>query len=296
MPKNGRTATPEPERLKDLLPPGLNEWRGTTKAGVPWEIHRGDAAAVLKTLAAAKFDCVITSPPYFWQRDYHVEGQIGKEETIDAYVKAVVTTMTEVRRVMKKSALLFLNLGDTYYSAKGEPKGTDKKNSARRFGLRAVDKGGLGVSRKTAIGIPWRVAISMISTGWTLRSTIVWHRDKSLPEPTAKDRPWRTYELIFMFSTSPKYHFNKDGLADEQDIWTIPAPSTSSNGYHYATFPEKLVERCLAVGCPPKGTVLDPFSGSGTVLRVALRNNSPAVGIDLNTEYCTYMTRELTSI
>src|SRR5690242_20231503 len=114
------------------LPSGLNEWRGTTKAGTPWEIHRGDASAVLKTLVPNRFDCVVTSPPYFWQRDYQVDGQIGKEPTIEGYVDAIGNAMLDVRRVLKPTGLLFLNLGDTYYSAKGEPHGKDKKNMARR--------------------------------------------------------------------------------------------------------------------------------------------------------------------
>jgi len=274
------------------IPTGLNEWRGISKTGIPWEVHRGDASAVLKALEANRVDCVVTSPPYYSQRDYHVEGQIGLEPTIDGYVNAVASTMIELRRVLKPTGLAFLTLGDTYYSAKGEPKGTDRKNQARRFGLRAVDKSGLGVARKTAIGIPWRIAIRMISDGWTLRSAIVWQRDKAVPEPTAQDRPWRTYEFIFMFSKSPKYYFNRKALGTEQDIWLIPAPS-KVNAVHFATFPERLVERCLGIGCPIGGVVLDPFAGTGTVLRVALRHKSPAIGIDLNQQYCELMTTSL---
>jgi hypothetical protein len=119
---------------------------------------------------------VVTSPPYYWQRDYKVVGQIGQEKTIHGFVMNVADIMEEVNRVLKTDGLLFLNMGDTYYSAKGQPKGTDKKSSARRFGLRAVDASGLGVPRKTIIGIPWRVALEMIARGWILRSPIVWTR------------------------------------------------------------------------------------------------------------------------
>ena len=155
---------------------GLNEWRGHTRDNIPWVIHRGDVRKVLATLSDNSFDCVVTSPPYYWQRDYDVNGQIGKEPTIEGYVNVIADVMDSVRRVLSNDGLLFLNLGDTYYSAKGQPKGVDRKNGARRFGLRAVDASGLGVARKTAIGIPWRVAIEMITRGWTLRSPIVWRR------------------------------------------------------------------------------------------------------------------------
>ncbi|HQU45827.1 MAG TPA: site-specific DNA-methyltransferase [Pirellulales bacterium] len=260
-------------------------------------MHRGDARRVLATLQEGRFHCVITSPPYFWQRDYDVEGQIGKEPQVEDYVESIADVMDGVKRVLRRDGLLFLNLGDTYYSAKGEPKGIDRKNAARRFGLRAVDASGLAMPRKTAIGIPWRVALKMIERNWTLRSPIVWQREGSLPEPTAKDRPHRTYEMLFMFSQSPRYYFSRDALGKGvEDIWKISSRPKSTNGVHSAAFPEALVEKCLRVGCPEGGHVLDPFAGSGTVLRVALRSHRLAVGIDLNETFCEYMARELGSL
>jgi DNA modification methylase len=275
---------------------GLHEWRGHTKDGLPWVVHRGDVLKVLATIEANSFDCVVTSPPYYWQRDYQVEGQIGKESTIASYVKIVSDAMDGVRRVLKKDGLLFLNLGDTYYSAKGQPKGVDRKNVARRFGLRAVDASGLGVPRKTAIGIPWRVAIEMIARGWTLRSPIVWRREANPPEPTAKDRPWRTYEMVFMFSKTPRYQFYRENLNNEEDIWTISDRPKNAKGIHAAAFPEQLVQKCLDVGCREGGSVLDPFAGSGTALRVALKSGRPATGIDLSESYCDHMVKELNKL
>lgn len=272
---------------------GLHEWRGHTRKGVAWQVHRGDACEVLKTLTAGSHHCAITSPPYYWQRDYDAEGQIGKEKKIEEYVSAVCDAMDEVRRVLRDDGLLFLNLGDTYYSAKGQPKGVDRKNRGRRFGLRAVDASGLGVSRKTIIGIPWRVAIEMIDRGWTLRSPIVWRREGSIPEPTAKDRPWRTYEMLFMFSKSPRYHFDRDGLDPGEDIWTISDRPKNTNGLHLAPYPDALVDRCLCVGCPAGGVVLDPFAGSGTTLRVAVKSGRGGTGIDISQPFCEYMVHKL---
>jgi len=274
-------------------PSGIHDWRGHTRHGVEWQVHKGDARSVLKNFDADSFNCVVTSPPYYWQRDYKVAGQIGQERSIGGYVQDVAEVMDEVRRVLAKDGLLFLNLGDTYYSAKGQPKGADKKSSARRFGLRAVDAGGLGVPRKTIIGIPWRVALEMISRGWILRSPIVWTRKGTIPEPTAKDRPWRTYEMIFMFSKSPRYHFSRAPLKSDEDIWAISARRRSNGGLHSAAYPEQLVERCLEVGCPEGGRVLDPFAGIGTTLRVALNSGRSAVGIDLNEQFCDFIVNEL---
>ncbi|MEO0118685.1 MAG: site-specific DNA-methyltransferase [candidate division WOR-3 bacterium] len=73
------------------------------------------------------------------------------------------------------------------------------------------------------------------------------------------------------------------------DVWRI---STSKNKImHFATFPEKLVEKCILAGCPEGGIVLDPFVGSGTTAVVAKRLNRNFIGIDINPEYCE-MTRE----
>lgn len=295
--QNGGVPTPKGESATGNGPlAGLHFWGGHTKGGIAWEVHRGDVVKALAPLKDARFHCVITSPPYFWQRDYDVDGQIGKESTIDGYVSAIASAMEGVKRVMRPDGLLFLNLGDTYYSAKGEPKGVDIKNGARRFGLRAVDASGLGVPRKTVIGIPWRVALAMITNGWTLRSPIVWQRESTIPEPTAKDRPWRTYEMLFMFSKTPRYYFNRTALTDEEDIWTISKRPKNTKGVHSAAFPEELVEKCLQVGCPPEGQVLDPFAGSGTVLRVSVRSGRPAVGIDLSERFCEHMARDLGSL
>jgi len=270
---------------------GLHEWRGHTRSGVPWEVHRGDALQVLARLNENSFNLAVTSPPYFWQRDYQVKGQIGMEQSIADYVNRIVVVMDEVRRVLKKDGVLFLNLGDTYYSAKGQPKGADKKHSARRFGLRAVDASGLGVPRKTCIGIPWRVALGMIDRGWILRSPIIWQRKSAPPEPTAKDRPWKTYESVFMFSKNPRYYFDRLQLCREEDIWTISERPTKAKGIHSAAFPDELAARCISVGCPANGTVLDPFAGSGTVLRVALKSGRTATGIDINQRFCEHMAR-----
>lgn len=273
---------------------GLHNWSGHTRDGNSWEVMRGDCVTSLKALEAERFQCAVTSPPYYWQRDYKVEGQIGLEKDIDGYVNDVVDSMEAVKRVLKKDGVLFLNLGDTYYSAKGLPKGNDKKNKARRFGLRAVDASGLGVPRKTILGLPWRVAISMISKGWILRAPIIWERNNSLPEPTAKDRPWRTYEFVFLFAKHPKYSFSRSKLGASEDIWRIPVRSNKTNNVnHSATFPELLAAKCIECGSNEGDEILDPFAGSGSTLFAALKANRAAFGIDLKPEYCEAMAKQL---
>ena len=66
-------------------------------------------------------------------------------------------------------------------------------------------------------------------------------------------------------------------------MWTV-----STNGFrcaHFATFPEKLIEPCILAGCPEGGTVLDPFTGSGTTGAVAKRLGRNFVGCEINPDY-----------
>lgn len=256
---------------------------------------------MLRYLPADHYHCVVTSPPYFWLRDYAVTGQIGHEDSVGGYVEAMAAVMDEVYRVLRRDGLLFLNIGDTYYSGKGKSHGVDRKSAKRRFGLRAVDKSGglgIGIRPKSVIGVPWRLAIEMSRRMWVLRSAIIWHRKHALTE-SVKDRPRRSYENIFMFSKDRNYFFNRLALRDvvvEEDVWSISARPKATNGIDTAPFPDELVERCLALGCPPQGNVLDPFAGSGTTLRVAVRMGHSAAGIDLKREFCDYMQDQLRTI
>jgi len=276
----------------------LKRWCGATGRRQKWEVYCGDARTVLAHLPEDQFDCVVTSPPYYWLRDYGIQGQIGHEDTVTEYITSIADIMSEVYRVLRKDGLLFLNLGDTYYSGKGESQGIDRKSAKRRFGLRAVDKSGgvgIGIRPKSVIGIPWRTALELAQRHWVLRSAIIWHRKHALAE-AVKDRPRRSYENVFMFAKSRNYFFNRQALADvvvEEDVWTIAARPKPTNGIDTAPFPDELVERCLKIGCPPGGRVLDPFAGSGTTLRVALASGRCATGIDLHADFCRYMVDQL---
>ncbi len=269
---------------------------GCTSTNIKWTVHNGDAYGVLRELPNESSNCVVTSPPYYWLRDYGVEGQIGQEDTVSGYVNSINKVMSEVYRVLTRDGVLFLNLGDTYYSGKGKSRGVDKKSSKRRFGLRADDKSGgldVGIKPKSRIGIPWRVALEMLKHNWILRSPIIWYRKHSLPE-SVKDRPRRSYEHIFMFVKNRKYYFNRQPLEDEEqeDMWTIIARPKATN-LGTAPYPDELVLRCINIGCPPGGNVLDPFAGGGTTVRVAVKSGRSAVGIDLNSTFCKYMIETL---
>ena len=122
---------------------GRSSWitAGSKIAGV----MLGDSASMLKQLPDETFNIAVTSPPYYWVRDYGYDGQVGHEERVDAYVEALMKVFDEVKRTLHPEGVFFLNIGDTYYSGNGQPHGSDPRSSSRNFArtkMRPVDKSG----------------------------------------------------------------------------------------------------------------------------------------------------------
>jgi site-specific DNA-methyltransferase (adenine-specific) len=249
------------------------------------KVIAGDCREVLRTLPEASVNCAVTSPPYFWLRDYGVDGQIGHEPDVASFVAVLGDVFDEVRRVLRDDGVLWLNLGDSYYSGNGQPMGSDPRSSSRNFSrtkLRPLDVGGWDIPKKSLLGIPWLVAFELQRRGWTLRSDVIWCRPSALSEPSVTDRPGRQHEYLFLLSKSRRYFFNQSGTP-EASVWHIA--HERGNRAHSAAFPEELVQRCILTGCPEGGTVLDPFGGSGTTGVVADRLRRDAVLIELNPQY-----------
>jgi DNA modification methylase len=67
------------------------------------------------------------------------------------------------------------------------------------------------------------------------------------------------------------------------DVWSIP--TRPYKGPHFAAYPIDLPLRCIAAGCKPGGTVLDPFAGSGTTGLAAIQLGRRFTGIDLSADF-----------
>jgi DNA modification methylase len=270
----------------------------------------GDARARLAELPGDLADLVVTSPPYFRQRDYTVAGQVGQEDSPSEYVRRLVEVFHEVRRVLKPHGSLWVVLGDKY------------------------DDGEL-------CGMPWRVALALQEDGWYLRSDVIWHKPNAMPSST-KTRPTTDHEYVFFLSKSRDYYYDADAIREphvtfteksrmrggrrhfgqrggtpeagknpgssnlhdgrwdqafhplgrnKRTVWSIPL--SKFREAHFAVFPERLVELCIQASCPANGLVLDPFLGSGTTLLVARRLGRQFLGIDINPEYCEMAKRRL---
>jgi site-specific DNA-methyltransferase (adenine-specific) len=257
------------------------------------EIIQGDCRDVLEIMPSASINCIVTSPPYFWLRDYEVEGQIGHEDSVDAFVDEIASVFDQVRPLLMEDGVVWLNLGDSYYSGNGQPHGKDPKSSSRNFRRRKLsplDVSGADIPKKSLCGIPWRVAMEMQRRGWTLRADVIWCRPTALAEPSVTDRPTRQHEYLFLFSKSRRYWFDRSALREES-VWHI-AHQRGLDG-HSAAFPVELAEQCIASGCPLGGTVLDPFFGAGTTGVAANGLGRDAIGIELNPDYVAIAKRRL---
>ena len=264
-------------------------------------LHLGDALAVLRTLPDESVDCIVTSPPYYGLRDYGVPGQYGLEATPAEYVETMRQVFSEARRVLAKDGTCWINLGDSYVTG---PTGTRCSSGLQGAPNSVTTKAGMGgkagggLPGKSLIGVPWRLAFALQDDGWILRNDIVWHKPNAMPE-SAADRLATRYEHVFLLARASRYFFDLDAIriphaastiaashrarrpytapgqkpntksrptgemgANPGDLWDIntrPYPEA-----HFAVMPIDLPIRCIKAGCKPGGTVLDPFSGSGT--------------------------------
>ena len=247
----------------------------------------GDAKDVLKTLPDESAQCVVTSPPYWGLRDYHIDGQIGLEPSVYEYIERLADLFDQVGRVLKHDGTLWLNIGDSYTSGGRKWRAPDGKNKARAMSIRPDTPEGL--KPKELIGVPWRLAFALQARGWYLRSDIVWEKPNCQPE-SVRDRPTKSHEYIFLFSKDERYKYRVDALTGPngrriRDVWSVNTKADKETSGHFAVYPVELIEPCLLFGSDEDDLVLDPFMGSGTTAIAARRLNRRFVGIELNPEY-----------
>ena len=272
----------------------------------------GDAVEVARQLPDACVDTIVTSPPYWQQRDYGTDLQIGQEVSPSGYVERLSELFEELRRVVKPQGSLWMIIGDKY--VKGE-----------------------------LMGMPWRVALALKDSGWHLRSDCIWHKPNAMPSST-RTRPTTDHEYIFFFSNGKNYYYDADAIREphvtfsekskmkggrkhfgkrggtpekgknsgdsnlhdgrwdqafhpkgrnKRTVWSIPL--SKFREAHFAVYPPKLVGTCISASCPEDGVVMDPFSGAGTTALVAKELGRKFLCIDCNEEYCQMAARRLES-
>lgn len=254
------------------------------------EIVVGDARDVGSFVAQGSVQSIITSPPYWGQRSYGAESEIGSEATIDEYLENISNVFKACWNSLRGDGTLWLIIGDGYTSGNRRYRDSDKKHSHRAMTSRP--KTPQGLKRKDLIGLPWKVAFRLQADGWYLRSDIIWHKLNPIPE-SVRDRPHQSHEHIFLFSKSEKYCFNWSALAESQNdrlrctrnVWTVPVNAGSSG--HAAPFPLELVKPCILSSSKIGDLIMDPFAGSGSVGIACQDLERKFFGIELMLENAT---------
>lgn len=246
----------------------------------------GDALMHLSSLPDCSVHCGITSPPYWAQRNYGVENQIGQEKTPQEYIDKLIEIMKQIKRVLRNDGSFWLNIGDGYCNKK----------------IKNID-----IKQGDLLGIPWMLALALRKDGWFLRSSIIWKKTNPMPESTTT-RPSKSYEYLFLLTKSMKYFYDAENIKEDQkevsirraysinhvdkrkdyknpnyaisaqsqdktydkmrkklstlrpgenikrnkrDVWEIATSAEKSS--HFAVFPEELVQPCILAGTSSGG-------------------------------------------
>ena len=139
-------------------------------------VYIGDVNKILHLLPEGVVDCVVTSPPYWKQRDYKNPQQIGQENSYKEYIKNLVDIFNEIKRVLKPTGTFFLNVGYKYQN-------------------------------KELLLIPELLAVGLQKNGWTLLNKIIWHKPNAMPSSLG-NRFSNVYEPVFLFvKEESKYNY-----------------------------------------------------------------------------------------
>lgn len=291
-----------PRTNKRVTPKSREFYR--TSLGV---LYKGDSLLALKHLPDNSVDCIIGSPPYFSVRDYKVKGQIGLEASVDEYLGNICAVYTEAMRVLRPTGSCWVVIGDLYVDKNLMllPARFALYMQAQKWILRNDI-----IWRKTRC-LPHPVKDRLISTHehiyhfvkqpgyyYDLDSIRLPHAPSSLARIKSKikishkgrygkDKGNRGRTIDALNETTAVHPKGRN----PGDVFDA-CPSNAADG-HLATYPESLIVPRILSTCPPEGTVLDFWMGSGTTALVAEKLNRRWIGIELNTQYCKIAKKRL---
>lgn len=229
-------------------------------------------------------DLIFTSPPYWNLKDYDHPSQIG-QESYDEYLGRLNIVWQECYRVAKSEGVLVINVNH-------------RRHEKRYYPI--------------AFDIYKRIA------GWKLLDILIWYIPNALPQPNYYinklfDNKFE-HILILAKNFDYKYCFNKIRVKQKYrfkdtrvgklnilgrclgNVFRIPAyrpPNVKVKNYHISAFPEELAYLILSAFTNVSSKVLDPFLGSGTVLKVAKLMGLKGVGYEINDNYGDVITAKI---
>jgi DNA modification methylase len=187
-------------------------------------------------LSDESVDLICTSPPFLNLRSYqdageHYANQIGTG-TLEKMLHDLWEATTEMKRVLKPSGSIFVELGDSYSGSGGA--GGDYNTGGLKDGQPKWRPQKTHVPTKSLHLTPHRYAIGCIDQlGLILRAELVWNRPNGLPE-SVTDRVRRSHSIWFHFTKSPRYFAAVDEIREEHSAATLDrnryARGRSQNG------------------------------------------------------------------
>ena len=225
-----------------------------------FDIVRGECLAFLREMEAGSVDCIVTSPPYnkkgllgkvskgnqVWGKFEIDYESYGDDMPEQEYQAWQVEVINECMRVLKDSGSLFYN------------------HKPRRYKNRAL--------------LPW----DFISrSDAKLYQLIIWNRRNS-PNIRNDCLVPCTEHVYWLVKGKPSVYRSQVAEQFRGEVWEI-VPRKQKD--HPAPFPEQLVENCVKLTTKEGDTVLDPFMGSGTVLKVCEDLGRVSVGIEVDETY-----------
>lgn len=243
-------------------------------------LYPGDCRR-MPQLADESVQLVVTSPPYWCLKDYQHPGQIGYEQSYEAYLAALEEVMGECLRVLEPGCRLAINIGDQYLRAsehgryRVQPIPADLTVSGRRLGFDFMG------------GIIWRkISTTRTTGGGALMGSMYYPRDGHityehetillLRKPGQSRRPGEEAKERSRLTLEQRSRWFR-GVWDD-------VPPVRQKG-HLAMFPVELPRRLILMYTFWGETVLDPFMGSGTTAEAAALTGRHSVGYEVNPDY-----------
>lgn len=222
------------------------------------DLRCGDATSLLKTLDDESVDLIVADPPYNLGKDY---GNSHDLKGFDEYIAFTKEWLSEAKRVLKPTGTIYVFMGVRFIS----------------YLYDIMDR-----------------ELQMFFNSW-----IVWHYTQGLGK-TKGFSP--RHDDILVFTKSKDFIFNLDDIrvpqkyyrernnmrgANPGDVWQFSHVhySNPNRQEHPTQKPEGVIERIVLASSNKGGVVLDPFSGSGTTLRVCQQLDRHAIGFELNPVY-----------
>lgn len=243
-----------------------------------WKFVKGDCRQL--PFEDDQFDLVFCSPPYESQRSYdELEFNLHGDE----YVAWAADCFMECLRVCR---------GLVAWVVEGSTQDFEYSYTPFLIGAEVKHRG--GKLRKPVVyernGIPGTGGPDWLRNDWepiicaTKYGKLPWSDNTAMGQKPKQNKPRQATNRNKDGSRKNCTYFDPD-ISNPGNVITgrVGSGGIGWKDAHLneAPFPEWLAEFFVCSFCPPGGNVLDPFSGSGTTVAVAVRKGRNAVGLDI---------------